>query len=89
MVKAFHFFVSGRVQGVFFRARTKQQADLRGLAGWVRNLPDGRVEGVVEGPEAQLEDLRTWLARGPQMARVLKLEWQEIPSRSLEGFKVR
>ena len=89
MDRAYHFFVTGRVQGVFFRARTKQQADMRGLQGWVRNLADGRVEGFVQGPAPLLEDLRGWLGRGPQMAKVLDLEWREAAIEAMEGFEIR
>jgi len=89
MHKAIHFCVSGRVQGVFFRQRTKEQADLFGLQGWVRNRPDGRVEGVAQGPDAALESLREWLKRGPPMARVLDLEWRETGAGEFTAFEVR
>lgn len=86
---AFHFIASGRVQGVFFRQRTKEQADRFGLAGWVRNLPDGRVEGFVQGPGPVVESLRQWLGRGPPLARVLQLEWNPAPGQELAGFEIR
>jgi acylphosphatase len=89
MPKTMHFFVSGRVQGVFFRQRAKEQADLFGLNGWVRNRPDGRVEGMAQGPEPALESLREWLQRGPPMARVLAVEWEETEGGAFTVFEVR
>jgi len=59
-----HVFVSGRVQGVFFRHETRREARMRGVKGWVRNLPDGRVEAVFEGEEEAVKELiefcKTW-----------------------------
>ncbi|MEX2524944.1 MAG: acylphosphatase [Gammaproteobacteria bacterium] len=89
MQRTFSFQVSGRVQGVSFRMATKQQADLHGLSGWVRNRPDGDVEGVVTGDEAVLEEFRNWLQRGPTLAKVLKLDWQEVPLEEFNGFEIR
>jgi acylphosphatase len=65
-----HVFVSGRVQGVFFRQNTKQQADALGVLGWVRNLPDGRVEAVFEGEEEAVAALVEFSRRGPPHAKV-------------------
>ena len=87
--KSIHFYVSGRVQGVFFRMKTKQQADLFGITGWVRNLADGRVEGVATGTAAVLEEFRHWLQQGPELARVLKVEWSETPPQQFSGFSIR
>lgn len=81
--------VSGRVQGVFFRASTKQQADLHGVSGWVRNLPDGNVEGVATGEEARLTLFQQWLRRGPEMAKVLKVETSEMDLQEFDGFDIR
>lgn len=71
--------VTGRVQGVNFRASTKAEADALGLSGWVRNCPDGAVELVAEGPEAAVQLLVSWCRRGPAWARVdeLEVDWQE------------
>ncbi|MGZ4124347.1 MAG: acylphosphatase [Actinomycetota bacterium] len=66
--------VSGRVQGVFFRASCADQARRRGLGGWVRNLPDGRVEAVFEGEEPQVEAMIDWCSQGPPDARVHAVE---------------
>lgn len=80
----------GRVQGVFFRGATQEQAQRLGLAGWVRNLPDGSVEAVLEGPQGAVEALLAFLAQGPPAARVEGLEQQEDASvEGLAGFEVR
>ncbi len=62
--------VSGRVQGVGYRASAAAQGRRLGLRGWVRNLPDGRVEALVDGPDADVEAFVTWCRRGPPAARV-------------------
>jgi len=62
--------VSGRVQGVYFRASTRDMARARSLAGWVRNLPDGDVEAVFEGPRDGVEAAVAWCRHGPPGARV-------------------
>ncbi len=69
-MKAARFFVEGRVQGVFFRASTREQALALGLRGHARNLADGRVEVLAAGPVAALDALEAWLHQGPRMARV-------------------
>jgi len=65
-----HIFVSGRVQGVFFRENTKKRARKLGITGWVRNLPDGRVEAVFEGEKSKVEELINQTKKGPLIARV-------------------
>jgi acylphosphatase len=73
-----HLVVSGRVQGVAFRAYTVDEARRLGLAGWVRNLPDGRVEAEAEGERPALEALLAFCRRGPPAARVegVEVEWK-------------
>lgn len=83
-----HCLVDGRVQGVCFRAETEAQAGRLGLTGWVRNLPDGRVEVKAFGPTDKLEELRTWLKRGPSMAYVLRLDCEPIDYEEHPGFEV-
>ncbi len=68
------FLVEGRVQGVFFRASTADQAQRLGLAGHAVNLPDGRVEVVAWGSDAALDALSRWLSEGPDLARVDRVE---------------
>lgn len=84
-----HVFVSGRVQGVFFRDGTKRKAVELGLRGWVRNLPDGRVEAVFEGDRAAVQAALGWVRRGPPLARVDEVEVAETPEEGLSGFEVR
>jgi acylphosphatase len=69
-----HAFVTGRVQGVFFRQNTKRQAQSQGVKGWVRNLPDGRVEAVFEGEEHAVKTLVNYCRQGPSAARVKNLD---------------
>ncbi len=77
MRKRWHIWVSGRVQGVFYRASTAEVAEQLGLTGWVRNLPDGRVEIVAEGGEEGLQKLLAWCRQGPPAARVTSVEVQQ------------
>ncbi len=65
-----HVVISGRVQGVAFRAATRRTALLKNLTGWVRNSPDGSVEAVFEGKEADVADMLAWCRRGPPASRV-------------------
>lgn len=69
-----HIFVSGRVQGVFFRDHTQRWASSLSLTGWVRNIRDGRVEALVEGDKEKIEELITRLEEGPPSAQVDKVE---------------
>ena len=81
--------VSGTVQGVGFRHFTRLRARELGLVGWVQNLPDGRVEAWIEGPEPRVEEMLDWLRHGPPGARVQELEQREVPPARLERFDVR
>ncbi len=86
----FRIFLSGVVQGVGFRYFTKRTADSYGLSGWVRNLPDGRVEVLVEGDEEVLCHFVKDLWRGPPSARVDKMELiREEADEPLRGFDIR
>lgn len=69
-----HIFISGRVQGVFFRDSMKAVADREGVTGWVRNLPDRRVEALLEGGAEPVEKVIEWSWRGPSSARVDQVE---------------
>ncbi|MCX8006604.1 MAG: acylphosphatase [Coriobacteriia bacterium] len=84
-----HVWVSGIVQGVFYRASTVRTAQSEGLAGWVRNLPDGRVEAVLEGPAPAVERVLGWMRVGPPRAVVERAEVVEEPPEGLCGFTVR
>ena len=84
-----HLFISGRVQGVGFRAFTQRNALQLQLAGWVRNLDDGRVEAVIAGPQDKVAGLLKLLERGPRGARVEKTEaTEEVYQGEFETFKV-
>ena len=85
-----HVFVSGRVQGVFFRSETEYEAVKRNVCGWVRNLPNGRVEAVFEGERAVLEELVEFCRRGPRGAGVSDVEvhWEEYTG-EFKGFRIR
>ena len=79
MQESYRFVVTGRVQGVGFRVATRRKAQALGLSGWVRNCPDGSVEGLVAGPSFEsVGGLRDWLRRGPPGAKVETLEWQAV-----------
>jgi acylphosphatase len=69
-----HVFISGRVQGVFFRASTREEAIGLGLTGWVRNMSDGRVEAVFEGDEGVVDEMVSWCHRGPPHSKVDNVE---------------
>jgi len=71
-----HIFVTGRVQGVFFRYSTQKEAEKIGVFGWVRNLSDGRVEILAEGDKDKLEELLEWSKKGPATAKVEKTEFE-------------
>jgi len=89
-IRRAHVFVHGWVQGVNFRYYTRQQALRQGVAGWVRNLPDGRVEAVFEGEGTAVEALVEWCREGPPAATVERVEvrWEE-PVGGLKGFDIR
>ena len=81
--------VRGRVQGVFFRAETRDRARSLGLGGWVRNVPDGSVEAVFEGERERIDSILAWCRRGPSLAEVdgVDVAWEE--PRGEEGFAAR
>jgi len=84
-----HVWVEGLVQGVFFRAETQRTARHLGLSGWIRNLPDGRVEAVFEGPDEAVEAAVDWCHEGPEHAVVESVESVKEPPEGLSKFSVR
>lgn len=80
------FLVIGRVQGVFFRASTREQALRLGVSGHARNLADGRVEVLASGSDAALDALERWLHEGPPAARVAEVRREPMPEQALRGF---
>jgi acylphosphatase len=83
-----HVWISGRVQGVFFRSRIAEMARAEGLAGWVRNLPDGRVEAVFEGSPDAVDRLLAWCHRGPEGAHVTDVQVASDAPEGLRGFSI-
>ena len=81
--------ISGLVQDVWFRATTAKQAARAGVRGWVRNLADGRVEAVLEGTADAVNEMIDCCSRGPELARVDRIEVIEESHENLEGFKIR
>ena len=81
--------VHGAVQGVFFRDTMRRRAEQHGIAGWVRNNPDGTLEAVFEGPEADVERLVRFAHDGPSGARVERVEVFDEEPESLSGFSIR
>ena len=80
--------IAGRVQGVFFRASTREQALQLGISGYARNLPDGRVEVVACGPQARVERLCAWLRTGPPQAAVSDCACEDLGAQSCDGFSI-
>lgn len=85
-----HVIISGRVQGVFFRASTRDEARTRGLTGWVRNLPGNQVEAVFEGEEEAVKGAVEWCREGPPFAvvRNVNVAW-EAATGEFEDFQIR
>ena len=84
-----HVYRSGDVQGVFFRDSTREKAEQLGLSGWVRNLPDGRVETLFEGPSEKVREMVRWCEEGPPRAGVEKVDAEFDPAvGNLSGFEV-
>jgi acylphosphatase len=83
-----HVLVSGRVQGVFYRDNCRRIAGQQGVAGWVRNLPDGRVEAVFEGEPQNVDRMVAWARRGPARAVVTSLDVRDEPEEGLIGFQI-
>ncbi len=88
--KRLHLLISGRVQGVCFRADARRRAQTLNLTGYARNLPDGRVEITAEGEEEALRSLLRWAGRGPSGARVedISARWAD-PEKTFSSFEIR
>jgi acylphosphatase len=84
-----HVRIRGRVQGVFFRAEARVRAESLGLAGWIRNAPDGNVEAVFEGDEERVQSMVDWCRRGPSGASVDDVEVELEEPTGETGFSVR
>lgn len=88
-MKRVHVYVTGTVQGVFFRDTTREEAEKRGVNGWVRNLEDGRVEAVFEGEPGDVEAMVVFCHEGPERARVEAVDVEEEAVEGMEGFTIR
>ncbi len=88
-MKRVHVHVSGKVQGVFFRATTREEAVERDVNGWVRNLPDGRVEAVFEGELEKVNRMVDFCHEGSPAADVENVEIEEEKPQGLENFEIR
>jgi len=84
-----HVYVTGRVQGVFYRASTRDAARERSVDGWVRNLDDGRVEAFFEGPTEAVEAMVEWCHEGSDRARVEDVDADYGEPGGIEGFEIR
>ncbi len=84
-----HAIISGRVQGVCFRLETRDAANIHGVLGWVKNLPDGRVEAVFEGDKEAVESVLKWCHQGPPISKVnsVEVEWEDYTGR-FERFDI-
>lgn len=89
-MKRVRVLISGKVQGVFFRAYTEEEANRLGVKGWVRNLPDGRVEAVFEGEDEAVDKMIAWCHKGSPHSRVTHVEVIEEPyTGEFKDFRVR
>ncbi|MEF8848640.1 MAG: acylphosphatase [Candidatus Thermoplasmatota archaeon] len=90
MKKNIHVEVSGKVQGVWFRANTKEKAEQLNINGWVKNTADGKVEAVFEGEEENIKEMLDWCHQGPPLAKVQTVDVEEKNSlEGLEGFSIK
>jgi len=85
-----HIFVSGKVQGVFFRENTRKKAAEFGLSGFIKNLQNGKVEAIFEGDKEQIEKIIQWIKKGPEMAQVedIEIDWQNYQG-EFRNFEIR
>ena len=84
----YHCIVTGKVQGVWYRATTQKEAQKLGVKGWVRNLPDGRVETLLCGNSKEVNVLREWLLQGPEFAQVEHVDSKQVPWQDHDTFQV-
>lgn len=85
-----HVIISGGVQGVWFRANTKQKAEQLDVTGWVRNTHDGHVEAIFEGEEDRVREMLDWCRHGPPLAKVENVEVKNLsPTNGFDGFTIK
>ncbi|EDX86643.1 acylphosphatase [Synechococcus sp. PCC 7335] len=84
----FRVLISGKVQGVGYRYSTKEKAQFLGIVGWVRNLPNGKVEALIVGNHRQIESMMAWFHIGPPAASVSTVEVKEENPQKFESFNI-
>lgn len=89
MLKHFKIRIQGKVQGVWYRASAQAEAQRLGLAGFARNMPDGSVYCEAEGPESSLQEFVKWCRRGPELAKVERVEVEEGALQGFADFGIR
>ena len=89
MIEAIHIIVCGKVQGVWFRAGSKERAGELGIFGWVKNRPEGTVEIHAEGEKSQLENFIAWCHKGTAAANVISLDISPISLKNFTSFEIR
>jgi len=85
---AVHLIITGKVQGVFFRASAKEKADALGIKGWVKNTPHGDVEIMANGEQLAIEKFIDWCRKGPSKSRVVDVVVDEVDEGEFEGFRI-
>ena len=90
MKSTVHVVISGRVQGVWFRANTKQKAEQLGVTGWVKNTADGKVEALFEGDKKHIQEMIDWCHQGPPSAQIDHVEiTEQSASNGFDGFSIK
>ena len=84
-----HCLISGKVQGVWYRANTQKKAQELGVTGWVRNLPDGQVEALLCGEHSIVEQMITWLWQGPPLAKVTVVKTSQTNYEDFINFEIK
>jgi len=85
-----HVIITGRVQGVWFRANTRQKAEQLGVTGWIRNTRDGCVEAIFEGEENDVKEMVEWCHRGPPLAKIDNVEIRnQNPTNGFDSFSIK
>lgn len=88
-MEAFEIWISGTVQGVFFRKSTEEKAEELGVKGWVKNLPDGRVQAWAEGEESAIKEFIDWCHKGPSRSDVKDLKKESRQPQQFKSFEIR
>jgi acylphosphatase len=87
-MKTVHIEIEGKVQGVFFRARAKEIAEIHKISGWIRNTDDGKVEACISGEDDAVEEFISWCKYGPEEAKVENVSVNYAPVKKFDKFRV-